>query len=60
MRSRNAFAQMCQHPGTDLLIDKRYVNQQRRCTMVWVHEASAVVRDGHGQLDYASERWSRT
>ena len=51
MRSRNAFTQMCQHPGTELLIDKRYVN--RSGAMVWVHEASAVVRDEHGEFDYA-------
>ncbi len=49
-RCRSAFAELCERRGSELLMDKRYVN--RNGEAVLVHEAFAVVRNADGEFGF--------
>jgi PAS domain S-box-containing protein len=49
-RAQGALQKLCDQGGSELQIDRRY--RSRDGTLVWAHEAFAVVRDPHGEFDY--------
>src|SRR5262249_11822236 len=50
-RTMNAYALLSRGRSTNVHLDKRYVH--RDGTVVWVHEAVAIIRDPQGEFAYA-------